>query len=101
LEDIKPLENSNHRAEVSPAALAKDVNVKLPPGQVGNPTAIPQCTDTQFFKVTAKGAAKVCRRDSGVGVVSETMNEPSAGASADTVILKLVVDAVLEGSWAF
>ncbi len=34
--------------EIQPA-MPKDVHSKLPPGLVGNPTPIPQCTEAQFY----------------------------------------------------
>jgi hypothetical protein len=38
-----------HKPEAQPAGLAKDLNFKLPPGLLGNPTPFPQCSLGQFF----------------------------------------------------
>jgi hypothetical protein len=48
---VNPNEHCNYNATPSCAGLnaeAKDVEVALPPGLLGNPTAIPQCTQAQF-----------------------------------------------------
>jgi hypothetical protein len=59
----------NQTAEAEPAALVKDLHFKLPPGMVGNPTPITQCTLAQF-------ASLQCPQQSVVGAVIVTFNEP-------------------------
>jgi hypothetical protein len=84
LRDLTPLglhevaSPSETGAIVSTPALTKDVNVKLPPGLIGNPTPIPQCSTTQFFQVNVNGDAEdnACPPDSAVGVAVITINEP-------------------------
>ena len=41
--------NLDQTGEGDPAALAKDLAVKLPPGLIGNPTPLPRCTAAQFL----------------------------------------------------
>ncbi len=48
----------------------KDVHVAMPPGLVGDPDAVPQCTQQQFHTRTDKGPDQIsCPDDSAVGVV--------------------------------
>ena len=51
-----------------PAAMAKDLRFQLPPGLVGNPQAIPQCTETQF--TSRVGSATACADDTVIGVAT-------------------------------
>ena len=77
LKDINPLEAPpEHRPEVTPAGLAKDLNFKLPAGFVGNATVLPQCTTAQFFETVA-GQENRCPPDSAVGVATTTVHEPA------------------------
>ncbi len=61
----------NQTAEAKPVALVKDLNFKLPPGLIGNPTPVPQCTLAQFF-------LKICPPQTAVGVAMVTVEEPNA-----------------------
>ncbi len=61
-----------------PAALAKNINVKLPPGLVGNPTPIPRCTLTQFLTLV-EGSRNLCPPQAAVGVASVTVDELTFG----------------------
>jgi hypothetical protein len=55
---------------ISAGGDAKDVRVDLPPGIVGDPNAVPQCTQQQFHTRTDKEPDEVeCPDDSAVGVV--------------------------------
>ncbi|HSZ05754.1 MAG TPA: hypothetical protein VK778_11255 [Solirubrobacteraceae bacterium] len=56
------------REEPVPSVLPKDVDVELPPGLVGNPTAYPRCTLAQFF-------AKLCAADTVLGVATVKVHE--------------------------
>ena len=55
-------------------ALAKDVRVKLPPGLVGNPNALPECSDAQFER--NEFGNNECPADSAVGVAVLAIYEP-------------------------
>jgi hypothetical protein len=54
-----------------PPALPKDLSFNLPPGLIGNPTPLPQCTDADFAE-----EAKKCPSDAVVGVASVAFTEP-------------------------
>jgi len=73
LRDLSPL---TEKAEVSPAALAKDLNFKLPVGLIGNATAIPRCSTAQFF-ASVEGKENRCPADTAVGVAVATVREPA------------------------
>jgi hypothetical protein len=77
LKDINPLEAPpEHRPEVTPAGLAKDLSFKLPSGLIGNATVLPQCTTAQFFE-TVGGQENRCPPDSAVGVATTIVHEPA------------------------
>jgi len=66
--------------EVTPA-LVKDLRFKLPAGLVGNPTAIPQCSDARF-------KSQECPTDTAVGVAMVHFDEPiNVGFQYETVPL--------------
>ncbi len=60
---------------------AKDLHFDLPPGLVGNPTVIPQCTFAEF-STFLPGYANACPDDTAIGVVSLWFGPESAGGSA-------------------
>jgi len=76
LSDISPLYRTG--PEVNEPALEKDVNVKLPPGLIGNPTPIPRCTLRQFYEINTAtlDGINACPSDSAVGVADVTVHEP-------------------------
>jgi hypothetical protein len=60
-----------------PPALARRVEVKTPPGLIGNATPIPQCSDLQFRHVTVGGVANLCPSNAAIGVASVVVDEPA------------------------
>jgi hypothetical protein len=83
LRDINPLDaGPEFRSEVTPPALTKDLNFKLPAGLLGNATFVPQCTTAQFFQTrvgTGEGETEngnACPADTAVGVAVVTVHEP-------------------------
>jgi hypothetical protein len=70
------LEN-NKKFGMLPAtpALAKDVRVNLPPGLIGNPTSLPQCSDLAFETLKNDGIDD-CPANTAIGVAITTVNEP-------------------------
>jgi hypothetical protein len=84
LKDISPLGAAGFKPEVTPPALAKDLNFKLPPGLIGNPTPIPQCTTAEFFEtqVGETEGDNACPADSAVGVATVTVHEPGTVGTA-------------------
>ncbi len=65
--------NVNERFENKPVGLAKDLHFKLPPGLIGNPTAVPQCSLAQFLNFHANTGSQ-CPADTVVGVAQSTVN---------------------------
>ena len=80
--DIEPLHAKTAKPEVTPPALAKDLNVKLPPGLIGNATVMPRCTTAQFFE-TVESKANRCPPDTAVGVATVTVHEPTTVGTAN------------------
>lgn len=60
--------------------LPRDVEAELPPGLLGNPTTIAQCTDTQFANevINEETSAQIneCPPQSAVGVATVSVDEP-------------------------
>jgi hypothetical protein len=78
-EDVNPIENPAHRAEVSPAGLAKDLYFRWPAGLIGNPSSFPHCTDAQFNTLPeGDEGINSCPAQSAVGVAVVTVQEPKA-----------------------
>ncbi len=65
------------------ASLAKDLRFKLPPGLVGNPTAIPQCTGGEFSG-NVGFTANECAPNTAIGVASVTVLIPRVFTHAVT-----------------
>lgn len=64
----------NQSSKAEPVALSKELNGKLPPGLIGNPTPLPQCTLGQFLTITGFLEDK-CPVNAVVGVAMATINE--------------------------
>jgi hypothetical protein len=58
---------------LAPAALPKDVRFDLPAGLVGNPNAVPECTEAQF-DARAPGGVNSCPADTVVGVAEVSLD---------------------------
>ncbi len=76
-------ESGTHKPEAIPVGLTKDLNFKLPPGLIGNPTPLPRCTTTQFYG-SVKGVEDInqCPPDTAVGAAVVTVREPSTVRTA-------------------
>jgi hypothetical protein len=59
-----------------PPALPRNLSFNLPPGLVGNATAVAQCTDQQFDTIAHEGTGNGCPQDTALGVASITVDEP-------------------------
>jgi hypothetical protein len=57
-------------------ALPKDLQFHLPPGFIGDPTQVPECTDIEFKTLVGSPDHNDCPADTAIGVVSVTLNEP-------------------------
>ncbi len=68
-----------HKGGTAPQLL-KDLQLKLPPGLIGNanPGAIPQCSDHDFSTIRFDGATNACPEDTAIGVAVVNINEPHA-----------------------
>jgi hypothetical protein len=62
-----------------PVAPVKDLSFKLPAGLIGNPTAFPQCTMTQFTEPVEEAgvAVNACPSDTAIGVATVFVDEPA------------------------
>ncbi len=58
----------------SAPALPRNVHFKLPPGLLGDPGAVPECSATDFSTEAATG--NLCPEDTAVGVAAVTVYEP-------------------------
>jgi hypothetical protein len=54
-ETVESFPDGSSASEGRPAAAMKDLHFKLPPGLVGNPTAIPRCTLASFLHPAGNG----------------------------------------------
>ncbi len=63
---------STGKAEALPAAMAKDLSFKLPPGLVGNPTPFPECSLAQF----SHKPRATCSSSTVLGVATIVFDEP-------------------------
>ena len=67
----------------APGALLKNLNVKLPPGLlgnanvIGNPNAVQQCSEANFG-ANEPGERNACPADTAIGVATVTVNDPIA-----------------------
>jgi hypothetical protein len=61
-----PASETDSHGYKAPYARTKDLIVNLPPGLIGNPNSVPQCTPVQFSTAFSGGG---CPNDSQVGVV--------------------------------
>jgi hypothetical protein len=78
--------------QTRPLAMTRDLEVKLPPGLIGNATILPRCTAAQFAESgEEEGGAGIasevnrCPADSMVGVASLTIDEPNLGFDTASV----------------
>jgi hypothetical protein len=59
--------------EERPVAQAKDLHFNLPPGLIGNPTTLPQCSLGQFLTHLQRADGNACPQQSVVGVATGTV----------------------------
>jgi hypothetical protein len=60
-----------------PVALPKDLRFALPPGLIGNPNAVAQCTMSDFYATAGNDEVNLCPPSSVVGVAAVAADEPS------------------------
>jgi hypothetical protein len=61
---------------VAAPAQPRNLNFLLPPGQLGNATAVPQCSALDFTHVVKGGTENLCPQDTAIGVSAVTIYEP-------------------------
>jgi hypothetical protein len=91
--------NLNQTAAGEPVALPKDVRFDLPPGLVGNPTPLPQCTIGQFLSLNSNG--NECASDTAIGVTRTTINLNGQVVTAVSPIFNLEPQAGEPARFAF
>jgi hypothetical protein len=64
--------NRDSTRTLDPPALPRDLHFKLPPGQIGNPTALPQCDDQDFAHVEPGGRTNRCPTNTAIGAAVVT-----------------------------
>ena len=69
---FKFVSHENEKGELLPDESARDLRVDLPPGLIGNPTAVPTCTEEAL-----SGEAGACSPSTQVGYIS--LNAPASG----------------------
>jgi hypothetical protein len=78
-----------------PAALPRDLRFDLPPGLIGNPSAVPQCTDLEFAALGPE-AVNLCPANTAIGAASATINVPNVGLATIPVPVFNLVPAAGE-----
>ena len=71
---LQPDGNPPREQQAAPA-LPRNLHFTLPPGLVGNVTAIPQCAGGQFTTIASKDI-NLCPESTAIGVARVTINEP-------------------------
>lgn len=64
---------------------ARNLSFLLPPGLVGNTTAVPQCPDGDFATLLERNT-NLCKPDTAIGVAVVTINEPRFEPAATEVV---------------
>jgi hypothetical protein len=71
-EEARPGQNHSVQAPASP----RNLDFLLPAGQLGNATAVPQCSPLDFTHVELGGEENLCPQDTAIGVAVVTFDEP-------------------------
>ncbi len=66
--------NRDSTANLTPPALPRNLDFRLPPGQLGSATALPQCNAQDFAAVKEGGTANGCPSDTVIGVAVVTFS---------------------------
>src|SRR3954470_15808070 len=77
-----PASETDSHGYKAPYARTKDLIVNLPPGLIGNPNSVPQCTRAQFATAFSGGG---CPNASQVGIVQFTLYQFQQAAFFDPV----------------
>ena len=76
-ETLAPEQEDEQQAQPEPAApaLARNLAFELPPGVLGDPQAVAQCSDIDFSTI-GNNDVNACPADSAIGVAQVTLNLP-------------------------
>lgn len=66
--------NRDHPEPFNVPAPPRNLHFKLPPGQIGNATALPQCGDQEFAHVKTGGQINSCPSSTAIGVAVVTVS---------------------------
>jgi hypothetical protein len=69
--------NQNYK-HTRPPGLAKDLNFKVPPGLIGNPTPFPQCRQSLFEATGEANFTNACPSDTAIGVAAVSFDLANA-----------------------
>ncbi len=75
-ETLAPLGEGQAVLNPAAAALARNLSFELPPGLLGDPQAVPQCSDVDFSSIGANNV-NACPADTAIGVALVTLTLPS------------------------
>jgi hypothetical protein len=75
-EALSPEGEGQALLEPSAPALARNLNFELPPGLLGDPQAVAQCSDADFSSI-GENNVNSCPADSAIGVALVTLNLPN------------------------
>ncbi len=89
---------TNQTGERQPVALPKDLRFNLPPGLIGNPTAVAQCSEANFstdakFGANSGAEANLCQPSSVIGAATVIAYEPLSSIVTKTVPIFNLVPA--------
>jgi hypothetical protein len=68
----------NRTSRYSVPGQSKDLDFKLPPGLIGNPTPVPRCTLSKFLKIAE--STNECSNDTAIGVANVTLTVEAIGS---------------------
>jgi hypothetical protein len=88
--------NRDSTETLKPPALPRNLDFKLPPGQVGNATALAQCSDQNFAHVKEGGRTNSCEGNTAIGVAVVTASTFPGQEEVFTVPLFNLVPATGE-----
>lgn len=76
-------------ANAGPAAPARDVVARLPPGLIANPSAVPRCLEWQFTQSLDNAEQDKCPYQTAVGVASVTFDRAGVTRTVATPVFNL------------
>ncbi|MCL2770090.1 MAG: hypothetical protein FWD42_08295, partial [Solirubrobacterales bacterium] len=84
-------EAASNEGKQEEAGLVKDLTFQLPPGLIGNPTPLPQCTGAQFVDEEANTEHDECPADTAIGLATITVNTSDKPIQRNSDVGKITV----------